>query len=278
MDLDWNFLTTSKWGGLRKLEFYFKKYQLVFLLLFRLKKFKLGQNSVKLSGKRIYYDSIFGIAGYQSMVARNQKMIQDVGVNGIRISIDVGANVGFFSLMLKDIFPESRIYALEPIPQIFECLKKNLTANDFHIHRVALSDYIGEQAMVFNDLESSLSRLTNQEVATQGSHTEVLKVPVKTLDQFCSENNILEVDFLKIDTETFELQVLKGATKTLERTKYLHLEINILDNEKYTFSQINSLLFNQNYNFQLVYFRNFSDTSKGPIEVGDFLYKNVCLF
>ena len=48
-------------------------------------------------------------------------------------------------------------------------------------------------------------------------------------------------------------------------------------NENYTFSEINSLLFSEDFNFQLLYFRNYTDKGVGPLPVGDFLFKNVIL-
>jgi len=60
-----------------------------------------------------------------------------------------------------------------------------------------------------------------------------LVVPVTTLDTYVRKHNIAHIDLLKIDTETFESHVLKGGDKALKNTKYLSLEISLVNNNNY---------------------------------------------
>lgn len=187
-----------------------------------------------------------------------------------------GANVGFFSKMIRERFPMARIYAIEPIPQIFSCLEKNLRGSKSKVFNLAISDKAGKVSISFNELESAKSHIVDKEnVSEEGS--EVLLVNAKTLDQFCEENSISSIDLLKVDTESFEHLVLKGGKKSLARTKYLHVEISVENNNNYSFTQLNSLLYSKKYNFQLVNFRNYTDKGFGPIPMGDFFYENILL-
>ena len=132
--------------------------------------------------------------------------------------------------------------------------------------------------MSFKERESSRSHILSVGVGPLVDEgTSIFSVTTKTLDNFCRENQIELIDYLKIDTETFEAHVLRGARETLSKTRYLHLEITLEGNENYTFSQINALLYSQDYSFQLIYFRNYADRSDGPIPVGDFMYQNLRL-
>jgi len=126
LSLDFSFFKVSSWSLFRKIEFLFVKYREIFLLKMGIKKFKLGINSVRLFGRNIFYDSPYGIAGYQRMLTSHQKMLKDEGIKDLNTVIDVGANVGFFSMMIRDRFPGAKIFAIEPIPTIFDCLKKIL--------------------------------------------------------------------------------------------------------------------------------------------------------
>lgn len=277
LELDFGFLFVSTWSPKNKLYFLFKKYWEILVLQTRVKPFKLGQSFVPFFGRDLYYDSPFGLAGYESMIARHQKMVGEVVTKPPRSLVDIGANVGFFSLMMRDLFPAISVFAIEPVPDIFHCLNKNLGPLGAKVFCLAFSDRVGQESMKFNELESSRSQIiTGPSVENFGDNNDVIiNVPTTTLDEFCLENNIEDIDFLKIDTEGFESRVLKGGQKILSRTRYLHIEINVEGNENYTFSEINSLLFSENFNFQLLYFRNYTDKGFGPLPVGDFLFKNV---
>lgn len=273
--MDAGFLLISKWSIGKKIEFLLCKYLEIFLLMTRIHKFKLGESFVYLFGKKIYYDSPYGIAGYESKLSRDQKMIINSNIRNVKTFVDVGANVGFYSMTARELFPNVTVYAVEPVPQIFECLKKNLTNRSDNNFNLAISDKNGKERMIFHENESAFSRIAN---ASETKDKEnIINVKARTLDKFCAANKIKKIDFLKIDTESFELNVLKGARDTLGKTRYLHIEISIERNSNYTFTQLNSLLYSNVFNFQLISFRNFTDKGDGPIPVGDFLYKNIMI-
>lgn len=94
--LDYHFWKESKWNFYRKLEFLYKKYKEIFLLTVGLKKFKLGENFLSLFGEKIYYDCLYGIAGYQSMLARHQRMLNSSGIKKLKTVIDVGGQCRLF--------------------------------------------------------------------------------------------------------------------------------------------------------------------------------------
>ncbi len=273
--LDVGFLRVSRWSLSRKLQFIFIKYLEIIYLGLGIHKFELGKSFVNLFGHKLFYDSPYGIAGYQSMLSRHQKMILENNIIDVRTVVDVGANVGFFSMMVSDLFPKAEIYAIEPIPQIFQCLKRNLGNGKCKFINLAISNTNAKVKMYFKKDESAFSYVIRNPELSKLNESEIVTVEAITLDVFCVRNGINKMDILKIDTESFELEVLEGAKDTLSKTRFLHIEISIKDNDKYTFSQINSLLFSTKYNFQLVSFRNFTDRGDGPIPVGDFLYENL---
>ena len=252
----------------KKLEFLAKKYIEIILNLAGIKKFKLGESKLSLFGKSVYYDTPYGLAGYQSMLVRHQKMLKTANLRNVATVVDIGANVGFFSLLARDLYPDAAIYAIEPLPAAYICLKKNLTDPKDKLYNTAVSDKSGLEYIHAGE-SSAFSSVTK--IPQPGD----IKVPATTLDEFCVQQNINRIDLLKIDTESFEASVLMSAEETLTKTRYLHLEISIENNTNYTFSQINSLLYSEKYNFQLLNFRNFTDKGSGPIPVGDFFYINL---
>ena len=114
------------------------------------------------------------------------------------VAIDVGAHVGFIT---RDLAPHFRkVYAFEPIPQNVECLKQNVSDNVV-IYQKALGDRRG-----FCDLINPTSHNSGAWEVTYGN-----SVVIARLDEYG-----LAPDFIKIDTQRTEYDVLLGARGTLE--------------------------------------------------------------
>jgi len=175
------------------------------------------------------------------------------------------------------LYPKARIFAIEPVPKIYNCLKYNLNSPLDNTFNTAISNKEGFLKMQFSERESAFSHVVSSKDLADCFQESLVNVKAVTLDKFCKDNSISFIDILKIDTEGFEANVLRGAQKILSKTRYLHLEISLEDNDNYTFSEINSLLYSKDYNFQLVYYRNFSGKGCGTITVGEFLYRNMRL-
>lgn len=131
------------------------------------------------------------------------------------ICLDVGANIGFYTLNLSKLVGENgKVYALEPSPKNFRELEKNIELNALDncvACNIALSSDRGDFVFsVSPDRNSGWGRLGKW----RSAQSEII-VKVDTLDQFVEEQNISIVDFLKIDIEGHELEFLKGAEKCL---------------------------------------------------------------
>ena len=123
---------------------------------------------------------------------------------------DVGANVGFVTLLLSRLVGElGRVYAFEPDQDNFAALQRNLDHNRIS-HCVPVNMAAGDR-----------SELVGFAPGINGfvDATAAQTVPMTTLDQFVEENGINRVDFVKIDVEGFELCVLKGMTRVVRRFK-----------------------------------------------------------
>ncbi len=230
--------------------------------------FRLGKSRIKLFNNTIYYDSRFGLAGYQRILSTHQRLLKISKVRNIKTIVDVGANVGYFSMLGRMMFPKAKIYAIEPITKVFRLLEMNFNSDlKIKLFNSCISDSNKKVFMTFDEQNPALSR-----VSEKGK----LGVKALTLDSLIISNEIKTLDILKIDTEMYEQNVLYGAQKTLERTKYLFIEITLKNNQLYTFSSLISLLYKpKKFNFQLVSFRNFADVSEGEIPIVDCLFKNI---
>lgn len=265
IDLDLKLVKVSNWPNNKKIQFIFCKYFLLLKHLFI--KFKFGKNSIQLFGEKIYYDSSYGLADYQSMLCRHQEWLKIGNVNNPKVIIDIGANVGFFSKMVRSLYPSSKIYAIEPVPAIYNLMSKNLNGDQgTMLFNFAVFNKKGKQEMFFDESDSLISK-----ISSKGK----FYVQTDTLDNFINKQKINYIDILKIDVESFENYVLLGAKQALSKTKYLLLEITIKNNKNYTISSLMSLLYSKKYNYQLIAFRNYSDMGEGEMPVMDCLFENV---
>lgn len=136
----------------------------------------------------------------------------------IKTIVDVGANVGKFSRSLHDHLPEATFYCLEPFSQTFELLSKNLQGPSFLLHKKALGERVESLSVEVNpSAQSDTNSLKNLAIRETDRKTE--EIEVLTLDEFVLRNGIFEIDFLKVDTEGYDLQVLRGGNETLTAGK-----------------------------------------------------------
>lgn len=132
---------------------------------------------------------------------------------------DVGANKGKYSTLLKKLFQEkATIHAFEPSSTTFGMLKENFGNQDqVFLYQKALGESAAQLTLFYPEIGSGLASLYDRNLDHFGIETkDVEQVEVMTLDSFCHEKEITEIDFLKLDVEGHELAVLKGANQMLE--------------------------------------------------------------
>jgi FkbM family methyltransferase len=134
------------------------------------------------------------------------------------VVFDVGANIGCYSLQSsKAVGKTGRVFAFEPNSASFELLSKNVRvnhANNVAPFRLALGRFASTASLnIYNKAGNSSFYRKDQEAGLKQIGVE--SVQVKTLDEIASQHKIDNLRVLKIDTEGYELEVLKGATKTL---------------------------------------------------------------
>src|SRR5215469_6609330 len=129
-------------------------------------------------------------------------------------AIDVGANYGIYtSVLARGVGPGGRVWALEPASTTLECLTETIAINSFSqvdVVRLALSNRSGT-ARLGIERNSELNSLT----VRAGQPTE--EVPLATLDGFAATADVKNIDFLKLDAEGEELNILAAGQDFMHR-------------------------------------------------------------
>lgn len=151
------------------------------------------------------------------------------------VIIDCGAHIGADSVELAKIFPEGTIHSFEPIPEVFKQLKYNSRKfPNIKCYQIALSNVSGKALMNVSsggsDASSSLLNPTghlhdNPEVLFE----RTVEVTTLTLDDWAKQESVKAVDFLWLDMQGFEYQMLQASNEILPAVKAIHSEVSMRD-------------------------------------------------
>ncbi len=130
--------------------------------------------------------------------------------------IDIGANIGYVTLIMAELVGSSgRIYAIEPDPRNFKILSKNIEANGYanfvFPYQMGISNISGISKFYVSD-KSNLCSI----IPTKHSKSSI-DITVSTLDDFLKDKGF--PDFIKMDIEGHEVEVLEGMYNTLKSIK-----------------------------------------------------------
>jgi FkbM family methyltransferase len=175
--------------------------------------------------------------------------------------VDVGAHIGLYSLIAaKRVGPSGKVIAIEPDPENCKLLQRNAEINKLTnvtiLERAAFSStsklklYLPGKERGF----TKLSTLMPNRAVTEN----FLEIDATTLDCLLVMQGITEVNWIKIDVEGAELEVLKGAAITLSESKDIALLIEVHNvNNMDLYSAIVKFL--QSYEFNIKFEKRYSN-------------------
>ncbi|MXW63376.1 MAG: FkbM family methyltransferase [Bacteroidetes bacterium SB0662_bin_6] len=147
--------------------------------------------------------------------------------------IDAGANKGQFSLLVRKLFPKTRIIAFEPLPESADRYER-LFGDDklTTLHRLALDVSSGERTFYVanrGDSSSLLRPAQGLQMAFGGTLSHEISVETVRLDSVIDAKDLPAPVLLKIDVQGAEKQVILSATKLLDYIDHIYVEILFAD-------------------------------------------------
>jgi FkbM family methyltransferase len=147
-----------------------------------------------------------------------------------RVIYDLGANIGIASLSLSTLNADARIFGFEPLPANFEICRQNyssLTKAD--VFNCAVGFPSGTMSFEFQDSDLRGGRLAmNASLRSSASHQRV-EVEVWSVADLIDRKGLEPPDFLKVDVEGAEFDVLRGLGAYAKGVKGLHIETHSLE-------------------------------------------------
>jgi FkbM family methyltransferase len=173
----------------------------------------------------------FGNASYKPEKNGERWLLEALQGETIRTVVDVGANVGKWSLLAAERFPQATILALEIVPATAAELRARTAGCDrIKPFNLGLAEHTGTLTIRYNAAASTHATVTEYPHRWEEQRIEC---PVVRGDELLAREGIGEVDFLKIDVEGAEHLVLRGFERLLRerRVRFVQFEygrVNIL--------------------------------------------------
>ena len=177
-----------------------------------------------IQGSKMYLDpgdsldlSINGVYG-----ELDTKIIRDNIKEG-DIVIDVGANIGYYTLIFAQLVGSSgKVFAFEPEPKNFEILKKNIEINNYQ-NIVAEQKIVSDKSGIVK-LFIAEHGIVGHRINQQKSSQKFIEVESIILDNYIKKLNLdSKINFIKIDVEGSEPKVLEGAKGIMQKSNQLKI-------------------------------------------------------
>lgn len=192
--------------------------------LFILFSFLKPNVNISLLEKNLSYDQVFSpklflSACYEFYLSTERASILPKKA----VVVDIGANIGQFMFATKLFYPDSKVYCFEPAPKIYEKLEKNAKQyNNVITKNLGIGNRKGKLNFYSHKSYSVFSTLVKPHDL---DNYDKIFIDVNTGDKELA--SLKKIDLLKIDVEGFELETIKGLSKTLRITKFLLIELSI---------------------------------------------------
>lgn len=184
---------------------------------------------------------------------REEEIVNYLKINDNETFVDVGANVGAYSLKIASDYKSKgiKVIAIEAHPANYKALCKNIDINKFtNIHAInkAVSDHKGIVTMYERkNLKRIIPEWYTIHETFSGHQLDKrysIEVESDTLDAILDN---YKVDFIKIDIEGAEVEALKGATNTLDRLRKIIVEIH-----ENNFDKVKHILEDHNFEIEII--------------------------
>ena len=172
----------------------------------------------------VHYDSHMTKFGGTWHYQREQREYALSYVQDWNLALDIGGNIGFWSVDMCNKF--DKVWAFEPHPDNIECYRDNMkNHNNWQLEEIALSDKQQENAELFSSPDESGNVSLLAHGVTHGNSIRTLKesqlsktlVDVKRLDDYITEFEGQNIDFIKVDCQEHETEIVNGGLNLLRQ-------------------------------------------------------------
>ena len=167
-------------------------------------------------------------------------------INDTDVIIDVGGHIGLFSLYASQFCKNGLIYSFEPVPENYDLLIDNVRSNDLNQIKpfnLAVSNSNSDIKLYLNDDEAGHSMFSKS--------SKSITVDSISLQQIFDNNNIENCNFLKLDCEGTEYEILENLpTSYFDKIKKIVIEYHMADTHPELLENLKKILIKKNYSLK----------------------------
>jgi FkbM family methyltransferase len=198
-------------------------------LFVRVRWFKMPR-AIRVAGRKLplHYPQEAGVENdFFACVIRNEYGLRH-RLDEVKTILDIGANIGFFSVAARGRYPRAKIHAYEPNPRVIEILESNASPLGIEVHAEAVGMRDGQTSM----LEVGDSNQARTQASEKG------EIPQVSLEKAIERLGGM-VDLLKLDCEGAEWEIFR-ATNAWKRIRNVRMEYHLFQGE--TVAQVEQTL------------------------------------
>lgn len=162
--------------------------------------------------------------------------------------IDVGGNIAGRALLFASLSPAARVVSFEPHPANYLRAQQNISLNNYPISLIKSGLGNKKEQLRMYEVDESNPGM-NRIIAGEHNFPSTI-IEIDTLDSFCKQLQLTQIDFVKIDVEGFAYQVLEGAAEMIAKNKpvfLIELDDDNMRQNNHTAYQLIELLLNAGY-------------------------------
>ena len=186
--------------------------------------------------------------GYEK---QEQEFVDNVHLDNNSVVLDIGANMGLYTISTSKKYPTSKVIAIEASPTYFKNLKQNCELNNIDkvsLYNKAASNTNDETIEFYEGVFSTIEEEFLPDLGTPKDKIKKVKVETITIDSLFEKEKLDEITILKMDIEGAEVMALNGATSCLDQKKIKNMiiEYHTVENK----NKIIELFKDKGYNVQ----------------------------
>jgi FkbM family methyltransferase len=178
--------------------------------------------------------------------------------------IDIGAHIGRYTITSsKQVGDSGKVVAIEADPDNFQLLKRNIALNNL-TNVLPLNYAVFSTRTRIKLYQQSASAKYNSLMLTRATKSEkYVEVEADTLDSILELNAVNQVNWIKIDVEGAEFEVLKGSTKTLSNENVsLFIEIHNIEDPRHYDNVVDFLKY---HNYEITFEQRYEDSGESHV-------------
>jgi len=148
----------------------------------------------------------------------------------VNIILDVGANIGVYTILIAKMYPKATVYSFEPNPDVIDRYKKNIKLNNIKnniLLEYGLSDKNTNKILYIDKDNSLISSMKFEEVNEFSNSISEIKIKTISVNSFLNKYNIEYIDIIKLDCEGYEKEIFEQLDKInfIKKIRYIVTDI-----------------------------------------------------